>query len=304
MVVSHGARVGVLCGGWSSEREVSLRSGQAVYDALVQRGWDVVSIDVGRDLAEVLASEPIDVAWLALHGRHGEDGCVQGLLEVRGTPYTGSGVLASAVAMDKHRTKVMLGGVPGVTLAPHRIVTPQHPPPTARELPVVIKPAVGGSTVGLTVVRDVDAWPAAVARAGAEHPLVMEEAWIPGLEITCAVLDGEAFPLVAIQPEGGLYDYEAKYHATSTRYVCPAPVEASVAQQAQQAATAAYEALGCRGLARVDFLVPQEGGPVMLEVNTLPGMTARSLGPMAAAAAGLGFDELVERILRGARCDP
>lgn len=304
MTVDRGVRVGVLYGGRSSEREVSLRSGAAVHEALVRRGWDAVLVDVGADLASRLAAEGVQVAWLALHGRQGEDGCVQGMLEVLGVPYTGSGVLASAVAMDKHRTKRLLAGERGIRLAPHVLVAPGDARPEALGLPVVVKPAIGGSTVGVTLVRDEAGWDAAVAKAAAEHPLVMAEAYVPGDEITVAVLDGAPLPLVRIEPDGGFYSYDAKYVSGGTRYTCPAPVSDVVAVAATSAAVQAYTALGCRGLARVDFLVPGAGDPVLLEVNTLPGMTARSLGPMAAREAGIDFDALVERVLDGARLDP
>jgi len=304
VTVDKGVRVGVLMGGLSSEREVSLKTGAAVLQALQARGWDTVGIDVGRDLPDALRQAGVDVAWLALHGRYGEDGCVQGMLEVLGIPYTGSGVLASAVAMDKHRTKVMLHDVDGLVIAPHQVVVPGDPRPEALGLPVVVKPAIGGSTVGVTIVRDPADWDDAVARATAEHPLVMAEAFVPGMEITCAVLDGQSLPIVAIEPEGGFYDYDAKYVSGGTRYTCPAPIAPATASQASRAAEAVYQALGCRGLARVDFLVRADDVPVLLEINTLPGMTARSLGPMAAAEAGMDFPTLCERILLSARRDP
>ncbi len=293
------ARVGVLLGGLSSERGVSLKSGAAVAKALRERGWDVVEIDVGRDLPARLVQERVTVAWLALHGRFGEDGCVQGMLEVMGIPYTGSGVRSSAVCMDKVATKAALAGVPAVRMASDACWRRGDPLPTL-PLPVVVKPAVGGSTIGITKVTEAEALPAALEAAANLHELVLVESFIAGEEITVAVIDGEALPVVRIVPDSGFFDYAAKYTKGLTRYEVPAAIPAASAIAAQRAAVAAVAAVDGSGLCRVDFIVPADGDPVMLEVNTLPGMTPTSLSPMAAGAVGVSFGELVERILLGA----
>lgn len=303
MSIDKKARVGVLMGGLSSERKVSLKSGAAVLSALQERGWQAVGIDVGRDLPARLVEAKIDVAWLALHGRYGEDGCVQGLLEVMGLPYTGSGVRASAVAMDKIATKQAVRGLPAVRLANDAVLRAGDAFPEQVGLPAVVKPAVGGSTLGMGIVRERSQWEAAFATALAAHERVLVEAFVPGEEITVAVLDGVALPVVRIVPDSGFFDYEAKYTDGRTRYEVPAQLPAAVIERAQAAAIAAYEAIGCRGLARADFIVPSEGDPVFLEINTLPGMTATSLSPMAAGAVGVSFGELVERVLLAARTD-
>jgi D-alanine-D-alanine ligase len=296
--------VGVLMGGLASERGVSLKSGKAVLAALQERGWNAVPIDVGRDLAAQLVG--IDVAWLALHGRYGEDGCVQGLLELMAIPYTGSGVRASAVAMDKIATKRALASVDVIDLVPDAVVRAGDPRPASLPLPVIVKPAVGGSTLGMAIVREESEWAEAIGSAAAHHPEVLVERLVPGEEITCAVLDGEALPVVRIEPQSGFFDFEAKYTDGSTRYEVPATIPSEVAERAQRAAVAAHAWLGCRGLTRSDFILEDtEDGivPRMLEINTLPGMTATSLSPMAASCTGMDFGTLVEVLLQAARLD-
>jgi D-alanine-D-alanine ligase len=289
-------RIGVLLGGMSAERTISIQSGQAVARALRRRGWDTVEIDVGRDLPARLIEEKIDVCWIALHGRYGEDGCVQGVLEVMGIPYTGSGVLASAVAMDKHATKRAVRGLPGVVLAEDAVLLRGE---TAGEvaLPVVVKPAIAGSTQGITIAHTRAELERGVEEAFALSDIVLLEAFVAGDEITVAVLDGTALPVVRIVPESGFFDFEAKYTKGRTRYEVPAPIAEAPARQAQEAAVAVYRALGCRGLCRADFIVRADGTPVFLEINTIPGMTETSLSPMAAGAVGMSFDDLVERVV-------
>lgn len=304
MAVARDAKVGVLLGGWSSEREVSLATGAAVAGALRDKGWDVVTIDAGPDLATRLVDEGVDVAWIALHGRGGEDGCVQGLLEVLRIPYTGSGVMASAVAMDKIATKRMLRGVPGLVMAEQVVARAGDPWPADLGGAVIVKPSVGGSTVGMQIVEDPAAWDAALAAAIAEHPEVLVEEVVRGEEITVAVLDGRALPVVRIIPESGFFDFAAKYEKGKTVYEVPAALPDAVVAEAQRAAVAAYEGVGCRGLARADFLVRADGTPVFLEINTLPGMTATSLSPMAAGSVGIDFATLCEKVLQGARLGP
>lgn len=302
MAIDKTVKVGVLLGGMSSERPISLKSGHAVADALRSRGWDVVEIDVGHDLADRLRAEAVDVAWIALHGRFGEDGCVQGLLEVLGIPYTGSGVRASAVAMDKITTKRLLVGQPGIVLAADVVAVAGDPPPALR-FPVICKPATGGSTVGTRKAADASEWAEALAAAVAEGGEVIVEEVIEGEEITVAVLDGEPLPVVRILPESGFFDFEAKYTKGLTRYEAPANLPPAVIEAAQRAAVTSYKVIGCRGLARADFIVRADGTPVFLEINTIPGMTATSLSPMAAGCVGIDFPTLVERLLLAARVD-
>ncbi len=294
-------RVGVLMGGLAAEHAISMKSGKAVAGALAARGWDVVEIVVDRDLPARLLAERVEVAWIALHGRFGEDGCVQGLLEVMGIPYTGSGVRASAVAMDKIATKRAVAGRGEIRLAPDRVLAAGDLLPDDLGWPVVVKPAVGGSTIGITLAADRAALEAAVATALALDPRVLVEAFVPGEEITVAVVDGRALPVVRILPESGFFDFEAKYTKGRTRYEVPAAIPELIRDQAQRAAVAAFEEIGCVGLARADFIVPADGSPpVFLEINTIPGMTETSLSPMAAGAEGVSFGALCERLLYGA----
>jgi len=294
-------RVGVLMGGLSAEHAVSLKSGHAVAGALRDRGWKVAEIVVGRDLPARLVQAGVTVAWIALHGRFGEDGCVQGLLEVMGIPYTGSGVRASAVAMDKAATKRALAKVPTVRLAPDRVIAAGEPLPTDLGWPVVVKPVVGGSTLGIRIVRDEAELASAVEYALALDPRVLVEGFVKGDEITVAVLEGEALPVVRIVPESGFFDFEAKYTKGRTRYEVPASIADDARDRAQATAVAAFDEIGCTGLARADFMVPEDASPpVFLEINTIPGMTATSLSPMAAGAVGIDFGTLCERLLLGA----
>lgn len=301
-MVERSSRVGVLKGGLSTERPVSLKSGEAVARALRRRGWDVVEIDVGRDLPERLRAERVDVAWIALHGQFGEDGCVQGLLEVMGVPYTGSGVRASAVAMDKDATKRAVRGLPEVVMAADRLVRRGEPVPEDLPLPVVVKPTTSGSSIGMRLAKTRDELIAGVAEALALGDEVLLEQFVAGEEITVAVVDGAPLPVVRIVPESGFFDFEAKYTKGKTRYEVPAAIPPASAAAASAAAVAAYRAIGCRGLCRADFIVRPDGVPVFLEINTIPGMTETSLSPMAAGAVGQSFDDLVERILLGATC--
>jgi len=299
--MNRAERVGVLMGGLSAEHPISLKSGKAVARALRDRGWTVVEIVVDRDLPAILVQERIEVAWIALHGRFGEDGCVQGLLEVMGIPYTDSGVRASAVAMDKIATKAALASEPSVLMASDWVARAGAPLPQVT-FPVITKPAVGGSTIGMAICRTEDDLRRGVDVALALHDEVLLESFVEGEEITVAVLDGTALPVVRILPESGFFDFDAKYTEGRTTYEVPAAIAEDTATRAQQAAVVAYRTLGCRGLARVDFIVRSDGQPVFLEINTIPGMTATSLSPMAAGAAGIPFEELVERVLLTATC--
>ncbi len=299
------AMVGVLMGGRSAEREVSLRTGAAILAALRRCGRRAVGIDAGRDLPQVLARRKVGVAFIALHGRGGEDGTVQGLLESLGIPYTGSGVLPSALAMDKKQSKWIFRA--------HGLPTPDFEVlargvrgawPLARlETPVVVKPVCEGSSVGMSVVRTRGALAKALAKACRYDPEVLVEAFVPGRDLTVGVLGDLVLPAVEMRPRGGFYSYRAKYTAGATEYLVPAPLTARQAALTENLALAAYRALGCRGASRVDFRLEKRGQPLLLEVNTIPGMTETSLLPKAASAAGIGFDELVLRILAGARLD-
>ena len=295
-------KIGVLMGGLSAEREVSLASGASVHRALLDRGYDAVAIDMGRDLAQVLLREKIDVAFICLHGRYGEDGAVQGLLEVMGIPYTGSGVLASALAMNKVFAK-QLFEANCLTIAPYRVVrrgedTGSQTP--AFSLPVVVKPSQEGSSVGVSIVRRSEDYPVALDMAFAYDEEILVEQFIKGREIQVGILGDRAIGAIEIVPKNEFYDYEAKYTAGMAEHILPAPLPPDLYQRVLEAGVEAHRALGCSDYSRVDFLVTASGECYLLEVNTLPGMTNLSLLPEIAQGAGIGFEELVERILLSA----
>ncbi len=298
-------RVGVLYGGRSSEREVSLRSGQAVFEALVARGHDAVLIDVGLDVAAKLSAEKVEVAFIALHGRYGEDGCIQGLLESMNVPYTGSGVTASALGMDKTIAKVLLQarGVPvpdGISLSPAQART-FDPATLPFPYPVFVKPAREGSSVGVHLCHDVAALQVALQDAEKFGELLVER-YHKGREVQGAVLDGEGLGVIEVRPKSAFYDYQAKYHSGgTTEYLFPAPIPPADYQRVLDTAVAAHRALGCSGATRSDLILGEDGSLVLLEVNTLPGMTAASLLPKIAAGKGLDFGALCERLLQGAK---
>ena len=294
------ARVAVLMGGLSTERNVSLKSGKAVLAALKERGWDAHPVDVGSDLAQRLVELAPEVAWIALHGAFGEDGCVQGLLELLRIPYTGSGPRASAIAMDKVATKRMLRDTV-VRLIPDATWRTGQPAPEL-ELPLVVKAPNGGSTIGISFARTPDELDTALHELSAMEDTLLVERMVTGEEITVAVLEGEFLPVVSIRPvDNAHFDFEAKYTEGRTEYIVPAPIPDTVAADAQRQAVEAYTLLGLSGVARADFIVDADGIPWFLEINTLPGMTATSLSPMAAGAAGMDFPALVEALLRAAR---
>lgn len=294
------AKVAVLMGGLSTERMVSLKSGKAVLAALQARGWDAVKVDVGHDIAQQLAALQPDAAWIALHGAFGEDGCIQGLLELLRIPYTGSSVRGSAVAMDKVATKQALRGS-GVRLIADATWSVGDPAPDL-PLPLVVKAPNGGSTIGIEFAHTPGELEDALRSVSELEDVLLVEQMVKGEEITVAVLDGRPLPVVSIRPVGHAhFDFEAKYTEGHTEYIVPAPIAAEVAADAQRQAVIAYERLGLSGVARADFLVDDEGTPWFLEINTLPGMTATSLSPMAAGAAGMSFEDLVEHLLRTAR---
>lgn len=296
--------VAVLMGGWSAERDVSLRSGKACAEALGRRGYKVTPIDVGRDIAAALTAAKPDVALNVLHGRPGEDGTLQGLLEILGIPYTHSGVLASALAMQKDIAKVLFGAA-GVPVAEDRVVSRLEAAKAhVMAPPYVIKPVAEGSSVGVFIVTEEhphppqelyrDDWPFG--------DRVMVECYIPGKELTCAVLGDRALDVIEIVPATRFYDYEAKYAAGGSRHLLPAPILPNVYQEVRRLSLAAHSALGCRGVSRADFRYDDRGTGklICLEVNTQPGMTETSLVPELAAYAGITFDELVQWMVEDA----
>jgi D-alanine-D-alanine ligase len=298
-----GKRIGVLMGGLSAEREVALKSGAAVHEALLRRGYEAVAVDVGRDLAAVLVAERIEAAFIALHGRYGEDGCVQGLLELMQIPYTGSGVLASALAMHKLYSKQSFAAA-GILTAPFRQfrrgekVLPAELP---FGLPLVVKPVQEGSSVGISIVKEWDELEAALELAFRYDEAVLIEQFIKGQEVQVGILDDQPIGAIEIVPKKEFYDYEAKYTDGMAEHIFPARLEPALYQKAQQVGLAAHRSLGCAGYSRVDLLVTPGGECYVLEVNTLPGMTALSLLPeIAAKGAGLPFEALVERIIESA----
>jgi D-alanine-D-alanine ligase len=296
-------------GGWSSEREVSLRSGAACAGALERKGYRVTRIDVKRDIATVLNELKPDVALVMLHGRPGEDGTIQGVLETLGIPYTHSGVLASSLAMQKDAAKIVMAaaGVPvaaGLTLS-RAEVAKAH----VMEPPYVIKPVADGSSVGVFIVTEDHVHPPQeLFREDWPHgDRLLVEKYIAGRELTCAVIQGQASEVIEIVPLVKFYDYEAKYSKGASKHVLPAPILPFVYQEVRRLALAAHVALGCRGVSRTDFRYDDriEGtwGLVCLEVNTQPGMTETSLVPELAAYAGVSFDELVQWMVEDASLD-
>ncbi|MCR1825554.1 D-alanine--D-alanine ligase [Pseudomonas oleovorans] len=292
-------RVAVLFGGKSAEREVSLKSGNAVLSALQAGGVDAFGIDVGDDFLQRLASEKIDRAFIVLHGRGGEDGSMQGLLECAGIPYTGSGILASALAMDKLRTKQVWHSL-GLPTPRHAVLTSQADcEAAAAELgfPLIVKPAHEGSSIGMAKVESVEALIAAWQDAARYDSQVLVEQWIAGPEYTIAVLRGQVLPPIGLGTPHTFYDYDAKYLADDTQYRIPCGLSAEKEAELKELAARACEAVGTQGWARADVMQDASGQFWLLEVNTVPGMTDHSLVPMAARAAGLDFQQLVLAIL-------
>jgi D-alanine-D-alanine ligase len=306
---THG-HVAVLMGGWSAEREVSLRSGAACAKALEGEGYRVTQIDVDRNLAARLRDVSPDVCFNALHGRFGEDGCVQGLLECLGIPYTHSGVLASALAMHKERAKDVMGPA-GVPVADAEVVTRREA--MSRHVlapPYVVKPVAEGSSVGVVIVDvGANAPPAKIGEGGSPDDLLMVERYIPGRELTCAVIGEFVTEVIEIKPLKGLefYDYEAKYAPGGSQHVLPADILPDVYQLVRKYTVAAFRALGCRGAARADFRYDDTtdgaGELICLEVNTQPGMTETSLVPELAQHAGWSFGELARWLVEDASCN-
>lgn len=304
-----GKHVAVLKGGWSAEREVSLVSGKGCAEALKAQGYRVTEIDVGRDIADQLLSLKPDVAFNALHGRWGEDGCIQGLLEILGVPYTHSGVLASALAMHKERAKQVFRAA-GLPVA-EGVVVPRAQAALGHVMdpPYVIKPVSEGSSVGVFIIREGDNRPPAELTSpewnlGDE---VMAERYIAGRELTCAVMGEEVLGVTEIVAATQFYDYEAKYKTGGSRHIIPAPIDADTYAEVQRVTLAAHKALGCRGVSRSDFRFDDtrsgKGELILLEVNTQPGMTPTSLVPELAGLAGYSYGELVSWMVEDASCD-
>jgi D-alanine-D-alanine ligase len=289
-------RVAVLFGGDSSERDISLLSGNAVLEGLKRRGVDAHAFDP-RDRS--LATLTFDRVWIALHGPGGEDGTLQGALEYLGVPYTGSGVMGSAIGMDKLRTKRLAQAI-GVATADYVVLRGAQDFEIAVErlgLPMIVKPATQGSSVGMTKVERESDLPAAYEAAAALETSVFAEPWITGKEYTVAVLQGRALPSIRIETPKTFYDYEAKYFRDDTRYFCPSGLSKQAEQHLANLALAAFDAVGASGWGRADFMADATGRPLLLEINTIPGMTSHSLVPMAARAVEIDFDELVWRVL-------
>ncbi|MBF7083327.1 D-alanine--D-alanine ligase [Desulfallas sp. Bu1-1] len=301
-------KIGVLLGGRSAEREVSLRTGEAIYQALLNNGYDAVKIDVDRNIVENIKANGVELAFIALHGKYGEDGTIQGLLEILEIPYVGSGVLASAIAMNKITTKKILvyEGIP----------TPEFLTVTRREfsaraetveqrilqmgLPVVIKAATQGSTIGISFVRNPGEIKPALEEAFKYDPEALVEKMIEGIEITVPVLgneEPEVLPLIEIVSATGVYDYKAKYTVGLSEHIIPPRIEENIQNEIKSLAHKVYKAIGCRGLARIDFIVDNSGNTYVLEVNTIPGMTETSLFPDSARAAGISFEELIKKLI-------
>jgi len=296
------AKVAVLMGGKSAEREVSLKSGSMVLAALRKKGVDAHPFDPKERALEDLMREKFSRIFIALHGRFGEDGTVQGVLEWLGIPYTGSGVLASALAMDKVRTK-RLWAAEGLPTAPHEILTRETDlRGVAKRLgtPLFVKPASEGSSVGMSKVRKAADLEEAYALAVNYDPVVIAEKFIDGPELTVAIVGERVLPIIRIETPREFYDYEAKYIANDTRYLIPCGVPPKKEKELQALSLKAFRALGCRGWGRVDLMLNQRGKPFLLEVNTSPGMTDHSLVPMAARAVGIPYEELCVKILESA----
>lgn len=297
-------RVAVLMGGWSAEREVSLVSGAAVSQSLKRCGRQVTAIDVQRDVGALLTRlypRP-DAVFNALHGRFGEDGCIQGLLDILGIPYTHSGLLASALAMDKAMAKRMFESA-GLPVAEHKIATrAEIVAGDVMDRPFVVKPINEGSSVGVHIVREGDNAPMFAESGWPADAKMMVERFIPGQELTVAVMGDRALAVTEITTGRGFYDYEAKYADGGSRHVVPAPVDSAIYEEAMEISIEAHKVLGCRGVSRTDMRYDGES-LYILEVNTQPGMTPTSLVPEQAAYAGISFDDLVLWMVDNAECD-
>jgi D-alanine-D-alanine ligase len=297
-------KVGVLMGGLSQEREISLKTGKAIAKALSEKGYNILPIDVGANIAETLLKERIECAFIALHGRFGEDGTIQGMLELMKIPYTGSGVLASALAMHKIMAKriFLYEGIPTPRFEVFLRSEIEREPlrEISLPLPVVVKPAREGSTIGVSIVRKPEELLPALKSASKYDGEILVEEFMKGKEITVGILGDLPLPVIEIAPKNGFYDYHSKYTKGETQYIIPAQIPREKYLLAQEVGFRAFKVLGCSDCARVDLMTDGEGNPWVIDVNTMPGMTETSLLPKAANYAGIAFGELAERILLGA----
>lgn len=292
-------KVGVLAGGPSSERQISLKSSRAVYNALIKNGIDAIFLDVNEDVRGIIKNNRIDIAFIALHGRFGEDGTIQKILEDYGIPYTGSGPDASRLALDKIASK-------------HAFIDNRIPVPKyvvfekgnfnvegagALGFPLVVKPQMEGSSIGLSVVRQKKYLTDALKKAFRYGEKIILEEYIDGRELTVGILDDEPLPVIEIVPKERVYDYDAKYTAPDTKYLVPAPIDDKLSEMAKRLGKLAHTSLGCRSFSRTDMMMDSRGNMFVLEVNTIPGMTERSLLPKAAQAAGLDFGQLCIKLI-------
>ena len=303
-IIPFDKKIGVLMGGMSSERDVSLRSGKNCYEALLRLGYkNTVMIDVDKDVAQKLRDEKIETAFLALHGKYGEDGCIQGLLEIMGIPYTGCGVAASAISMNKDITKRVLSLFPDIPLIKSQVVTKENVENFKLELnyPLMLKPVCEGSSIGMVKVEAESNFNEALLYAFKFSNSILIEEYLEGLSTTVGVLDIEdktiATPILAFHPKNEWYDFEAKYTAGMTEFELPAKLSEELTKKVQNIAIMSHKAVGARGLCRVDFLITPDEKPYVLEINTIPGMTDLSDLPAQAKSMGINFDTLVKIIL-------
>ena len=306
-MINKRSRICVLCGGPSREADVSRNTGKAVYQALTSLGYQAELVEYKpSQIARELAEKGIDAVFLALHGKFGEDGTIQGMLELLQIPYTGSGVTSSAITMDKIMSAHVFqnAGIPMARSMPFYkkdgIDRAEKEITASFSFPVVLKPACEGSTIGIEIVKDKSGLRDALSRVFQVEPRILAESYLDGEEFTVSVLDGKAFPVIHIRPHSGAYDYYSKYTRGATDYIVPADIPQALAEEMAQISLCAYKAAECAGAVRFDFRTDREGRPFLLEANSIPGMTETSLVPKAARAAGLDFPHLCEKILLGA----
>ncbi len=303
--VTQFGKVAVLMGGLSAEREISLQSGRAVLAALQKKGVDAHGVDVDDNIISELGTGNYQCAFIALHGRGGEDGTMQGFLEIMKLPYTGSGVMASSLAMDKLKTKQIWRAI-GLPTPDFYIIDSPDSCAQALEilgLPLIVKPVLEGSSIGMSKVESKDELIPAWQKAQQCGGVVIAERWVVGNEYTAALLDGQVLPMIKLKTPHKFYDYDAKYDANDTQYICPCGLADDHESTLAELAKAAFDAVNASAWGRVDFMVDENDQPWLIEVNTVPGMTSHSLVPMAAKQAGIPFDELVLRILTTASCE-
>ena len=297
-------KIGVMMGGLSREREISLKTGKAILRALTEKGYTACPIDVGHDIAETLIKEKIECAFIALHGRFGEDGTIQGMLELLRIPYTGSGVLASALALHKIMAKKLFLcekiPTPSFEVFQRQEIGKEPLRRISLPLPLVVKPAREGSTIGVSIARTEEELILGLKEAGKYDEEILVEEFINGKEITVGILEDIPLPVIEIVPKSGFYNYHSKYTKGETQYIIPAQIPREKYLYAQEVSLKAFRALGCSGCARVDLMTNGDGDPFVIDVNSMPGMTETSLLPQAASYAGIPFEDVVERILLGA----